>query len=611
MCAIFGIVGSYEAAAAEYAFSRLSHRGPDDSAFLSGTVYWLGVHRLAIESAGETMAQPLEATGAILLFNGEIYNHRELAVELGTTDADEVGTLLAAWRCWGDGFVKRVRGMYAVAVWEPERRRLHLYRDPAGKKPLYILWNGDFFAFASEAKALYALRPFQLQRRHLPQYLGYQSTVAPDTLDRNVRKLEPGECLRIEIDPRDGGWRMEDGRCGEEYSRSVYDPWLSGPILYRDEDSAASAVEEVLREAVALRIPRKVEWGVLLSGGLDSSLVTAAAARESSEPIRTFSIGYEGYAKYDERSWARKTAEYLGTEHREVTFGKREFFETLEAWIDHLDEPLGDPAAVPLLYLMRRAADSGIRVLLGGEGSDELFLGYWGYRRFFDYERTTLPDRAWLAAYLRRHYSLNREWEWYKRVAQEEVLFRSTAELYTDLQLTRLLKSNIRDGQNYEVIRRYRERFIASGRSHPADWYSYLDLKVMLGEVYLVKQDRVSMAVGIEARSPFLDRRVIETAFAVDPQLKMDTAPKGILKRVAERYLPPEIIDRKKRGLNYPFIEWILDDGGVDRIFAVQKKTGLFREEQLRQLSEKADKGKFRQHLFPLYLLARWLERRV
>ena len=623
MCAIFGIVGEYEAVQAERAFAALSHRGPDDSAVRSEAEFWLGVHRLAIESAGEPLAQPCEENETLLLFNGEIYNYRELAAELAIPKADEVRTLLAAWRCWGDAFAERLRGMYAIAVYEPSLRRLHLYRDPAGKKPLYYLRRENFFAFASEAKALYSLKPFQLQRRHLPQYLGYQSTVAPDTLDREVKKLEPGECFELQLEIREK-LEVRNGKLAGEpiflgsptfkiqHSKSVYDPWLSGPILYRDERSAASAVEEALGEAVAIRIPRRVEWGVLLSGGLDSSLVAAMAARESTEPIRTFSIGYEGYPQYDERPFARRTAEYLKTEHRELAFGRTEFFETLEALLPRLDEPLGDPAAVPLFYLMRRAADDGVRVLLGGEGSDELFLGYWAYRRFYEYDSlSSLPDGSWLRSYLRRHYSLNREWEWYKRLTEGEVLFRSTAELYTDLQLTRLLKFNVRDGQNFDAIRRYRERFDASERIHPADWYSYIDLKVMLGEVYLVKQDRVSMAAGIEARSPFLDRRVIEAAFAIDPQLKMDTAPKGVLKKVAEAYLPDEIVHRKKKGLNYPFIEWILADGGVERIFAVQKKTGLFREEQLRRLSEKADKGTFRQHLFPLYLLARWLELRL
>jgi len=623
MCAIFGIVGEYDPRTVRKAFDLLSHRGPDDSRLLERKRGAFGVHRLAIESLGRTMQQPFEDAERLLLFNGEIYNMAELSRELGIGEVSESRVILEAWRRWGDSFVRRLRGMYAIALMDPGEGRLRLWRDPAGKKPLFYLKTGSFFAFASEAKALYALKPFRLERRRLAQYLGYQSTIAPGTLDREVRKLEPGETLRIEIDPRDGREKMEEGRCEKGYfsssnptfniqhSKSIFDPWLQTRIAYRDEASATAAVEEALCEAVALRIPKKAEWGVLLSGGVDSSLVAAMAARHTSDPIRTFSIGYEGYEKYDERPWAQKTAEYLGAEHREYPFGKREFFDTLESLLPLLDEPLGDPAMVPLFFLMKQAASEGIRVLLGGEGSDELFLGYWTYRRFYEYDTLPpLPDRSWLSAHLRRHYAPNREWEWYKRLAEGEVLFRSTAELYTDLQLGRLLRINVRDGENYEAIRQYRERFERSGRTHPADWYSYIDLKVMLGEVYLVKQDRVSMAAGIEARSPFLDRRLIETAFAVDPQLRIDTAPKGILKNVAEEYLPREIVYRKKKGLNYPFIEWILSDGGVETILRVQKRTGLFREEQLDFLSERAGQGKFRQHLFPLYLLARWLERR-
>ncbi|WP_457608444.1 asparagine synthase (glutamine-hydrolyzing) [Nitratifractor sp.] len=618
MCAIFGILGRYDPGKVHEAFSRLAHRGPDDSRLIFQKGGAFGVHRLAIESAGEPMVQPLELEGTLLLFNGEIYNYRELAAELGV-EAEESRVFLAAWRRWGKAFVERLRGMYALALYERREGRLHLFRDPVGKKPLYYLQGKEFFAFASEAKALYTLKPFFFQRRHLVQYLGYQATIAPHTLDREVRKLEPGEALSVEIsfDTQDGGWRMEDGEGTRKnppspifhFPSQTYDPWLGIPIRYRTEKEAAEALKAVLEEAVALRIPAKVPWGVLLSGGLDSSLVAAMAARRSDEPLRTFSIGYEGYDKYDERPWAEATAKHLGAEHRSYTLGKEEFFETLDELLSLLDEPLGDPAAIPLYVLMKRAADEGIRVLLGGEGSDELFLGYRTYREYFAIEQAKeLPYRNWLRNYFRRHYSENKEWEWYKRAWEGEPIFRSSAELYTDLQLAPLLRQNVRDGQNLKAIRPWLERFEASGRSHPADWYSYLDLKVMLSEVYLARQDRISMAAGLEARSPFLDRRVVETAFAIDPELRMETSPKRILKQVASPYLPERIVERRKKGLNYPFIEWILEEGGVDTIWKVQKETGLFREEQLTFLSERADRGKFRQHLFPLYLLARWMD---
>jgi asparagine synthase (glutamine-hydrolysing) len=609
MCAIFGILGRYDAAKAREAFERLSHRGPDDSRLILCKEGAWGVHRLAIASAGEAMAQPLETGKEVLLFNGEIYNARTLAGELGIDDASEGRVLLEAWRQWGEGFVTRLRGMYAIAILRPAEGKVSLFRDPSGKKPLFYLIGRDFFAFASEAKALYTLKPFFFERRHLIQYLGYQSTIAPCTLDREVRKMEPGERVEIVFDP-DGRWKMEDGKMESSMERSVYDPWLSTPVLYRNEISAAEAVEKALSEAVALRIPDRVEWGVLLSGGLDSSLVAALAAQRSEKPLWTFGVSFAPFDKYDEAHWAVRTARHLGAEHHSYVFGKREFFETLEALLPLLDEPLGDPAMVPLFFLMRRAAAEGVKVVLGGEGSDELFLGYRTYPEYFAVEKAReLPYRNWLRNYFRAHYSENKEWEWYKRAWEDTPIFRSTAELYTDLQLNRLLRQNVRDGENLEAIGPWLERFESSQRSHPADWYSYLDLKVLLGEVYLVKQDRVSMAAGIEARSPFLDRQMIECAFAIDPQLRIDTAPKGILKAVAQKYLPDEIVHRKKKGLNYPFIEWILQEGGIETLRRVQERYGLFNEERLEFLARGADRGRFRQHLFPLYMLARWLER--
>jgi len=605
MCAIFGIVGEYEPGEVREAFARLSHRGPDDSRLLLQREGAFGVHRLAIESAGEAMAQPLEDDGARLLFNGEIYNYRELGHELGLSGADEAQVLLAAWRRWGEGFVERLRGMYALAIYDRKRNRLQLWRDPAGKKPLFYVRTERFFAFASEAKALYTLKPLVLERRHLPQYLGFQATVAPRTLDRQVCKLAPGEAMTIELSPN-STFNIQDSKS------SCFDPWLDVPVRYRSFDEAAQTVGNALREAVALRIPKKVKWGVLLSGGLDSSLVAALAKEASGTPPETWSIGYEGYEKYDERPWAEQTARHLGSEHHAVAFGKREFFETLEEMLPLMDEPMADPAQVPLYYLMKQASAAGTRVLLGGEGSDELFLGYSAYRDYLEMEslvRMPLPKREWLRAYLRRNFSMNREWEWYKRALEGTPIFRSSAELYTDLQLNRLLRWNVRDDQNLEAIAPYFERFEASARTHPVDWYSYCDLKILLGEVYLVKQDRVSMAAGIEARSPFLDRRVIETAFSIDPELRRGEERKALLKALARPLLPEQIVTRRKKGLNYPFIEWILEEGGAETILRMQKRWKLFHEEHLEFLSKRADRGRFRQHLFPLYLLARWLER--
>ncbi len=601
-------MGRYDPLKVKRAFESLSHRGPDDSRLIMRKEGAWGVHRLAISSVGEAMEQPFEDEGGILLFNGEIYNVHSLAITLGLKEYSESRVLLRAWQRWGVEFVKKLRGMYAIAIFRLRDQKLFLFRDPSGKKPLFYRADEDCFAFASEAKALYALKPFIFERRRLIQYLGYQSTIAPNTLDYTVCKMEAGECIEIAFDNMEAQSTKKVQRA-YTLKRQVYDPWLETPQLYYDEVLAARAVEEALSEAVELRIPKRVDWGVLLSGGLDSSLVAAMAHKSNSKRIRTFSVGFLGYDKFDESLWAKQTARHLGADYKSYNFTKKEFFETLEILVPLLDEPLGDPAIVPLFFLMRQAADEGIKVLLGGEGSDELFLGYRTYPEYFAIEKARkLPYRNWLRRYFRAHYSENKEWEWFKRAWEDKPIFRSTAELYTDLQLNRLLRQNVRDGENLEAIYPYLKRFEASKRTHPADWYSYLDLKVLLGEVYLVKQDRVSMAAGIEARSPFLDHRVIESAFAIDGQLRIDSAPKGIVKGIAQKYLPASIVNRRKKGLNYPFIEWILEDGGLETIQRVQNRYKLFQEDRLTFLAKGANRGKFRQHLFPIYILARWLE---
>jgi asparagine synthase (glutamine-hydrolysing) len=326
-------------------------------------------------------------------------------------------------------------------------------------------------------------------------------------------------------------------------------------------------------------------------------------------PLRTYCIGYEGYESYDERPYAAETAAFIGSDHREVLFGKEDFFRSLEAVLTILDEPLADPAMLPLHHLMERISDDGTRVVLTGDGSDELFLGYKTYFEAADLEQLALLQRKnWLKKHLKAHFSMHREWEWHKRVLEGSLLFRSTAELFTDQQQNRLLKRNIRENRSVDVIESYRRKFEAGGRSAPADWYSYLDIKVLLGEVFLKKLDRISMANGIEARSPFLDREVVRTAFAIDPDLRMGREQKHLIKKIAQNYLPASIVRRRKKGFNYPFMEWLREENALAVIERVQRETGLFRDAHLRYLLQKGEQGMFRQHLFSLFMLCSWIE---
>ena len=592
MCAIFGIVGSYDGAAAERAFSLLRDRGMDGSASISGDGFFLGSHRLAITSAGQPMDQPCSREGLHLIFNGEIYNYRELAAELDLEGSGEADVLLACYQRRGESFVRDLRGMYAIAIYDDGI--LKLYRDPPGKKPLYYRQTPEAFSFASEIKALLQKGEQRIDRERIPAYLSFRSPVAPHTFYRDIRQLGAGEML------------LYDGALCRTRTIS---PLLSAASTVTSEEEALDIVEKALEEAVEIRTPREVPFAALLSGGLDSSLVSAIAAREG--PLRTYCIGYEGYENYDERRYAAETAEYIGSDHREVLFKKEDFFQSIEAVLNTLDEPLADPAMFPLYHLMGRMADEGIKVVLTGDGSDELFMGYRSYFEYADLEQlASLQRKNWLRKQLKAHFSMHREWEWHKRVLEGTLLFRGSAELFTDQQQNRLLKRNIRENRSLSVIEAYRKAFEASGRRAAADWYSYLDIKILLGELFLKKLDRMSMANGIEARSPFLDRDLLHAAFAIDPDLRMGSEPKHLIKTIAKHYLPASIIQRRKKGFNYPFMEWLREENALAVIERVQRETGLFRDEHLRYLLQKGEQGMFRQHLFSLFMLCSWIETR-
>ncbi len=589
VCAIFGIIGEYEQKEAMRAFELLRHRGVDGSSYMAECGLFMGSHRLAITTYGEPMAQPLVSESTLLLFNGEIYNYKTLAAELGKEEASEAEVLLMGYRRWGRELPSRINGMYAVAIWDGGR--LLLFRDPFGKKPLFYRFENGVFSFASESKAL-VRDGDRMDPEAIPCYLSYQAPLAPRTFYAGIRQLGAGEMLVYD---------MKTITLSQTYSP------LKAPRLHQRETEIVSLIENALKEAVRLRIPQKVPFAALLSGGIDSSLVAAMAAKEGA--VATYCIGYEGHEKYDERGYAREVAAHIGSAHNEVVLTKEGFFESINELLNVLDEPLADPAAIPLYFLMKRIAKSGYRVVLTGDGSDELFMGYKRYYEFADIEKgARLKHTNWLTNYFRSNFSPNKEWEWYKRVFEGSLLFRGTAEIFTDLQQNRALRQNIRDNNSLTAIEPYRREFEQSGRKDAADWYSFLDLKILLGEVFLKKLDRVSMVNGIEARTPFLDRGVVEIAFGIDGKTRMGVTPKHLIKKLAASYLPPTIIHRKKKGFSTPYLEWLLEENGLGVIERVQKERGIFHEEQIRFYLEKAKQGHFKQHIFSLYMLCKWLE---
>ena len=592
MCAIFGIVGPYDEERARRAFSLLAHRGPDASGVLAGDGFFLGHHRLSVIDPLPEADQPMRVGDTTILLNGEIYNYRELRKELGGAFATGSDTEVAAraFLKWGRETPRHLRGMYAMALWR--EGTLHLFRDPFGKKPLYYARMGESFVFASEIGAILAMFPeIRWSRERITSYLSFQSFISPETFYPQIRQLEPGSYLRLK---------------NGEIETSVNDIVAVDPSDRRME---TAEVASLIEESVAYRLVSDAPLGALLSGGVDSSLVAAMAQKRLRKPLPTFTVGYEGYEKYDERRYAERVAEHIGSDHHAFEMGMEDFLECADALAAHLDEPLGDPAAVPLWFLSKKIRERGIKVLLSGDGADELFFGYRPYYEMADIEKARdLKYRNWLRNYFRAHYSPNREWEWYKRVFDGSVLFRSSAELFTDLQQNRLLCQNVRDDRSFTYIAHLAKRF---GEASGPQWYSYIDIKVQLGEVFLKKLDRVTMAHGIEARSPFMDRKLVGRLLACDPKWRMGEKPKWLLKEVAKRWLPDEILQRKKKGFSYPYMEWLHESGELAVIERVDSELKLFHPDALAFMIEKSKKGRFKHHLYAVWFLCKWLEKRL
>lgn len=591
VCAIFGIIGKYDSSEAIKNFSKLSHRGVDDSNFITTDNIFFGTHRLAIETMGSELNQPFIYGKYIAVFNGEIYNYKNLSSEFNLKAQSEIEVIVKCYEKFGNSFVEKLEGMFAIAIYDGNE--LKLFRDKVGKKPLFYTYDNEKFSFASEIKAL--KNSNKIQPSMLLEYLSFQATISPNTFFKEICSLGAGNYLTFD---------------GKRINIESYFSPLDSNIIYMDKKNSATAVEKALEESVKTRLPNKsIPYGALLSGGLDSSLVVAIASKY--EKIDTFCMGYEDkFGSYDERRYAEITAEHISSNHREVILTKDKFFNALEKLDLLFDEPLGDPAAISLYVLLEEIKKSGKRVLLSGDGSDELFFGYSRYREFYDIEEIKkLKNKNWLKNYFRTNYSPHKEWEWYKRALEGSVVFRSSSELFSDLQQNRLLKQNVKDNRSLEAILSYWDEFIKSGRENILDWYSFCDMKIRLGELYLKKLDMVSMACGIEVRSPFFDSSVIKSAFSIDGNIKLGSTSKELVKEIAKEYLPPSVINRKKRGFSYPYMEWLLEENELSLIHKVQKEKKIFNDEYLNFMLSKANAGGFKNQIFAIYMYCRWLER--
>jgi asparagine synthase (glutamine-hydrolysing) len=569
MCGIAGYVesqpGLTPAATIERMTGIIRHRGPDDAGFFRDAHVALGHRRLSIVDLA-TGQQPMsnEDGSLSIIYNGEIFNHAELRPELERAghryaSHSDTETILHAYEEYGPECLARFRGMFAFVIWDKQRQALFCARDRLGIKPFYYFFDGRVFVFASEIKALLehpSISP-ALEEAAVPEFLAFGYNNDERTLFRGIRKLMPGHWLRVSA--ADSGLRLE--------IRQYWDAPRPAPEDDgRDERSWIEECRARLEETVRMRLMSDVPLGMFLSGGLDSSAVAGLMSRMVSTPIRTFAVGYSETA-YSELAWARRVAKAVGAEYHEVSVGLEDFFQALPRLIWHEDEPINWPSSVALYFVARLAAEH-VKVVLTGEGSDELFGGYSRYQHY-------LRNSRWMAAYRFVPEPLRALLR--RGLASSNMLSADLRRklLHTPLGRETTVESLHLDNFCCAFSRADEQRLLRGGAPSPYDnflhfWNNgphrsdlarllYADQKTYLVEL-LMKQDQMSMACSIESRVPFLDHHFVEFAARVPDRLKLrDGEGKYILKRAIEGLLPHDIIYRKKMGFPTPIQDWLHD----------------------------------------------------
>lgn len=601
----------------------LRHRGPDDA----GVWVWaaaglgLGHTRLAVIDLSPMGHQPmLSACGRyVVVYNGEIYNYLDLRQELeqrghrflGHSDTE---VLLAAIAHWGlEATLSRLIGMFAFAVWDATRQRLVLVRDRLGKKPLYYGWWGRRFVFASELKALGQLPGFAppIDRSALALLLRHNYVPGPWSIYRDVYKLPPGSLLELGH-PLDRPaarpyWSLE-----QAVAQGTEHPFR-GTV-----EEAADELERLLADAVRRRMIADVPWGAFLSGGIDSSLVVALMQRHSSQPVRTFTIGFE-QREYDEAPYAAAVARHLGTEHTEQYVRPREAWEAIPRLPEIYDEPFGDSSAVPTL-LVSQLARRQVTVVLSGDGGDELFGGYQRYlhigRLWRALGRVPLTLRkaaanvlAWGARGLPSALA--------PRVAgrAQRLALASPGQMYVRHNLHwpdahRLVLG----AEPLEALADQPQRW--PNHRHYLEQWMYADTMNYLPDDILVKVDRATMAVALEARAPLLDHRVVEFAWRLPLEWKIrGQTGKWLLRRVLQRHVPPPLFERPKAGFGVPIDHWLrgpLRDWAEDLLDPRRlRQEGFFDPAPIRQKWEEHLSGRtaWHYHLWDVLMFQAWYQR--
>ncbi|MBC6456837.1 asparagine synthase (glutamine-hydrolyzing) [Actinomadura sp. HBU206391] len=597
MCGIAGVVSTagVQAHLVRRMCDVIIHRGPDGEGFHEEHNAVLGMRRLAIiDVAGGDQPVYNEDRSVVAVFNGEIYNFSALRDELRGhghrfTSEGDTECLVHLYEEYGDELVHRLRGMFAFAIWDRRRQRLLLARDRVGKKPLYWRAGGGSLSFGSELKSL--VRDPDVRREVDPvalhHYLTYQYVPAPWSIYQGIHKLPPGHLLVWQ----DGAHEVR------RYWRLDFTPRQC-----EDEDEAAERLRELLLDATRVRMVSERPLGAFLSGGIDSSAVVAAMARQSGERVKTFSIGFDD-RNFDERRYARMLADLYDTDHHELVVTPSAL-DVLPTLVWHFDEPFADSSAIPSFYVARMSREH-VTVVLNGDGGDECFGGYGRYLAMARTERIRVPPvtQAWLArfgsALLGRaapRSSMRKVGRVLELLGQPQSRrYAGLVSYFTPAQKLALYTDELRERvahvDSYELL----DEVVAASRAESTlGQIMDADVNTYLPGDLLVKVDITTMANSLEARSPLLDHHLMEWAAGLPSDLKIRSGTtKYLLKKAVAPWLPAELITRPKMGFGVPLAAWLRTelrelswDVLTDR---TARSRGFFRPEAVVALLEQHD----------------------
>lgn len=612
--------------------NSLQHRGPDSSGYYRDDFSGLGHRRLSIIDLSARANQPMTSANSryVIVYNGEVYNYRELGAMMTVRSdvsgpnqfrsASDTEIILEGFSKWGVDVVHQLNGMFAFAIYDKLEHTLYLFRDRMGIKPVYYYWDGSLFVFASELKALKAAGCLNLtyNQNALYQFLHLGYIPAPHSCYNNIYKLPAASYIKIDV-------------TGMQIFK-YYDikQKLSNSII-TDKSQAMVMLSDLMTSSVQYQLKSDVPFGVFLSGGIDSSLVTAQASMLSGIKVKTFSIGFEEFS-HNESTYAKAVASYLDTDHHEFIVSVKDAVSLIDKMLTIYDEPFGDSSAIPTM-LISRLARNYVTVSLSGEGGDELFFGYGFYRwaRRLSNPAVSMSRNALAAVFSRmssRYQRVSRMLDYQKDTFLPGHIFSQEQYYFSMNEIKELanrdLLFNIKDDFLFNdnnvlsfsgVVKSGSRVKVSERKLTPMEIQALFDLQFYLPDDLLTKVDRASMYYSLETRVPYLDHRVLEFALNLSPSLKYHNGiSKFILKEILFKYLPKHLFERPKQGFAIPLNKWLgkemkfLIDVYLDE--AIVKKHGFVDSKQVTALVEKYLSGTeyLFNRLWLLIVLHHWLE---